>query len=556
MLAPTAGDGPTTLEVLKGAGFEAALCRSIYDLCQRLEQPCGAVLIAEEALFSSSSAVFLQTLARQPAWSDLPVLVVTSGGTLNRLTRVVLQEARRVCNLSMLERPFRTDTLVSLVEGALRARRRQYQVRDLLVEQERLQTESSRQLAELRTSEENLRAALDREAARALELKTLMDAAPTPVWISTDPEAGNITGNPASYALLGMPPGSNVSLNPSAPQPPPYRAFKEGRELMPEELPMQRAARSGQPVSNEELEVHCADGTTRTLLINASPLLNAKRRVKGVVATAVDITERREMMATLRDRERELEQLNIRLEQEVDARTARLNETIQELESFSYSITHDLRAPLRTMQSFCDVLIEEADPYLTPECKDYLKRIANASRRMDSLIRDVLAYSRVLRTDLELRPINLQALIEAIVESYPNLQPDRVQLSIEGEFCPVLGNEAALTQCVSNLLNNAVKFVAPGVFPRVRIVGEKRENRLRIWFEDNGIGIDPAYQDRIFTLFQRISKNYEGTGLGLSIVRKAAERMGGTVGVQSEPGQGSRFWVELNCLEKTDEQSG
>jgi signal transduction histidine kinase len=121
---------------------------------------------------------------------------------------------------------------------------------------------------------------------------------------------------------------------------------------------------------------------------------------------------------------------------------------------------------------------------------------------------------------------------------------------MEGEFCRVLGNEAALTQCVSNLLTNAAKFVAPGVFPLIRIRAEPKGERVRVWFEDNGIGIDPQYKDRIFSLFQRLNKEYDGTGLGLSIVRKAVERMGGTVGVESNPGVGSRFWLELQCARK------
>jgi signal transduction histidine kinase len=199
------------------------------------------------------------------------------------------------------------------------------------------------------------------------------------------------------------------------------------------------------------------------------------------------------------------------------------------------------------MQTFSAILEEESGPSLSPTSRDYLRRITNASHRMDHLIRDVLAYSRVLRTELKLHPMDLPALIEGIVQSYPNLQPDKAEVRIEGEFCTVLGNEAALTQCVSNLLTNAAKFVAPGTFPRITIRAELKGERVRIWFEDNGIGIEAQYKDRIFNLFQRLNKEYDGTGLGLSIVRKAVERMGGAVGVESERGLGSRFWLELQC---------
>jgi signal transduction histidine kinase len=110
-----------------------------------------------------------------------------------------------------------------------------------------------------------------------------------------------------------------------------------------------------------------------------------------------------------------------------------------------------------------------------------------------------------------------------------------------------MGHEGFLTQCIFNLLGNAVKFVAPGVKPRIKIWAEEIESRVRLWVEDNGIGIEPRNQDRIFRLFERVqaATEYEGTGIGLTITRKAVERMGGRVGLESQPGAGSRFWIEL-----------
>jgi signal transduction histidine kinase len=115
----------------------------------------------------------------------------------------------------------------------------------------------------------------------------------------------------------------------------------------------------------------------------------------------------------------------------------------------------------------------------------------------------------------------------------------------------VWANEATLTQCISNLLGNAIKFVAPGEEPRVRIRAERLGEDARIWFEDNGIGIDPRDQERIFGIFVKVHpvQTYNGTGIGLSIVRRAAEKMGGKVGLESEPGKGSRFWLQLRAVE-------
>ncbi|HZZ56714.1 MAG TPA: ATP-binding protein [Opitutaceae bacterium] len=233
------------------------------------------------------------------------------------------------------------------------------------------------------------------------------------------------------------------------------------------------------------------------------------------------------------------------VEEQVAERTAKLQETIAELESFSYSISHDLRAPLRAMQSFAQLLSEECSPQLNAEGRDYLRRIIAGSGRMDRLIQDVLVYSRVAGSDLALGPVPLQPLVDGIVESYPQFRSDAVDVLVARDLPVVRGNDAALTQCVSNLLGNALKFVAPGVRPRVEVSAESSGGWVRLRFKDNGIGIAPEMHGKIFGIFERLSRSYEGTGIGLAVVRKAAERMGGRVTLESAPGQGSTFCLEL-----------
>lgn len=234
------------------------------------------------------------------------------------------------------------------------------------------------------------------------------------------------------------------------------------------------------------------------------------------------------------------------LERIVARRTARLQETIAELEHFSYAITHDMRAPLRAMQGFASMIEEECTRDHRPINLEYLNRIKSAAERLDQLIADSLNYSKTVRQDLPTEPVDLGDLIPSLVETYPNLQPDKADIRIENNLSTVLGNQAALTQCFSNLLGNAVKFVKPGARPQIRVRAEAvAETFTRVWVEDNGIGIPKDAFDRIFAMFQRAAKGYEGTGVGLAIVRKVVERMGGKVGVESEQGKGSRFWVEL-----------
>jgi signal transduction histidine kinase len=146
--------------------------------------------------------------------------------------------------------------------------------------------------------------------------------------------------------------------------------------------------------------------------------------------------------------------------------------------------------------------------------------------------------------------LNTEKLLREIIESYPNLQRPDIRIEIARPLPVVRANPAALTQVFSNLLGNAVKFVSPDIPPRIKIHAEPAtadDGRVRFWFEDNGIGIEPGSAERIFQMFQRLNRAelFEGTGVGLAIVRKAVERMGGSVGVESEAGHGSRFWVEL-----------
>lgn len=245
----------------------------------------------------------------------------------------------------------------------------------------------------------------------------------------------------------------------------------------------------------------------------------------------------------------ELLRANTDLDRLVKERTAELQELVNELEHFSYTITHDLRAPLRAMHGFAGLLAEECMDSLNEQSRGYLNRITTAAGRMDRLITDALSYSRAVRHEMPKEPVDVNRLLRGMIESYPIFQEPKATVELTGELPAVLGNEAGLTQCFSNLLGNAVKFVPPGVKPHVRISAERRGDTVRFVCEDNGIGIAKDMQSRVFAMFQRLSKDYEGTGIGLALVKKVVERMGGAVGLESEPGKGSRFWIELRSAD-------
>jgi signal transduction histidine kinase len=256
------------------------------------------------------------------------------------------------------------------------------------------------------------------------------------------------------------------------------------------------------------------------------------------------------LVLELRRLHEQLAEANADLERLVAARTAELRATIEDLEHFSYTITHDMRAPLRAMHGFARMLIDDDGGLSDDQRADFLQRIATAAARMDRLILDALDYSRAVRTELPLERVDTRKLLDGMMASYPELESSRDRIHVAPDLPCVLANEAGLTQCFSNLLSNAIKFVDPVRPLSVVIRAERRGAVARIWFEDEGIGIPPEMTARVFGLFQRASRSYDGTGIGLALVKKVAECMGGRVGFESEPGVGSRFWLEFPLAER------
>jgi signal transduction histidine kinase len=386
VLAPMGNDAPVTVRLLEGAGLRAHACRDIYDLTREMDKGCSVLLVAEEALGAASVQVLIDALGRQPSWSDVPIIIITTSGEATNLVFERLTVFGSAGNVTLLERPFRPLTLLNSSQVAFRARQRQFQVRDLMVERERL-------------------------------------------------------------------------------------------------------------------------------------LAN--------------------------------------LEENVHKRTSELRETNAQLEELVYSIAHDLRAPLRAMQGFSKILVEQYGHILAEEGKQYAERVMRGAERMDALTLDLLAYGRMARSEVILGPVSMQRVWQAAAAQCEKLI-EETHASVESEepLPMVRGQEPILTQVFANLLNNALKFVKDGEPPKVRMRAEEFNGTIRLWVEDKGIGIPAEYKDRIFRVFERLDgSRYKGTGIGLSIVRKGVERMGGRVGVESELGKGSRFWVDLPKLKPVEKKS-
>jgi signal transduction histidine kinase len=249
---------------------------------------------------------------------------------------------------------------------------------------------------------------------------------------------------------------------------------------------------------------------------------------------------------------RRVEESQEGLERKVRDRTEQLRERNEELETFGHSISHDLRAPLRAMHGFSQALLEDCGPQLDDVGKDYAQRVVAGARRMDALIQDLLAYSRVSRSELDVASVNLREVVhEALAQVEGDVAASGGAVSVASDLPAVHAHRVALVQSVANLLANGLKFVPAGRVPALRVRAERANGVTRLWVEDNGIGIDAAHHDRVFGVFERLHQNedYPGTGIGLAIVRKSVERMGGRVGVVSAMGEGSRFWIELKSEE-------
>jgi len=534
-----------------------------------------------------------------------------------------------------------------------------------------------RDFTERKKAEEALRSSEERLRKQTAELRAIFDTSPIGLAIAEDAQGLHIRGNPANERLLGVPPGSDLSLRGT--ERAAFRVRRDGQEVPVDALPMQRACR-GETVQDDVVEVVRSDGATVTVYCSAAPLLDeegqprgavgafldltplqraeaagreSEQRLAGIIQSAMDaviavddtqrivlfnpaaeqmfrcpsaralgqpldqfiparfreghrahvenfgktgatsrrmgalgalsgiradgeefpieasishmeaggrklftvilrdITERKEVEEKLRDAQRKLLLHAADLEATVAERTAKLQETVHDLQAFSYSIAHDMRAPLRAMGTFAQLLRSEISATATsPDLLTYCERIMVGAARLDNLINDALNYTKAALQEFPAQPVDLGRLLRGLLDTYPNLHAANADIRLEGNLPVVLGNESLLTQCFSNLLGNAVKFVAPGVRPRVRVRSEFDNGAARIWIEDNGIGIPKHAQPRLFAMFQKLDNQYEGTGIGLAIVRKVVERMGGKVGVESEPDRGSRFWVELRVAGK------
>ena len=308
-----------------------------------------------------------------------------------------------------------------------------------------------------------------------------------------------------------------------------------------------QAVRDGRRYEMEH-RLRDASGNYRWFLSLALARRDETGRVVQWVGTATDIDAQRRAYAELSEARAELKRHADNLENEVRLRTARLEEVNGELEAFTYSASHDLRVPLNHIHGFAEAVMEDRETHMSPDGQSNMRRILSSARRMDTLIQDLLAYSRMSRDEIVIKPTDLGlALDEVLAGLQATIRAGNAKIHMELPLPLVPADPVGLRQVLSNLLTNALKFTEPGRPAEVRIRAEARDGRTRLWVEDKGIGIDRRHHESVFKLFHRLhgAQAYAGTGIGLSLVKKGMARMGGDCGVESEPGAGSRFWLDF-----------
>lgn len=296
-----------------------------------------------------------------------------------------------------------------------------------------------------------------------------------------------------------------------------------------------------QPLEAYRIDVQPPGVGRRIFLVNARKLYQKENQPQRLLVSLEDVTELEVAREGMR-------KANEELEQRVIARTQALSRSYEQMEAFCYSIAHDLRAPLRSMTGFSQLLSEGVASQMNQEVQDFASRIQHSAERMDELIRDLLSYGRLNTTPMATSDVDPDKIFEDVLAQHErDIRDKKAKVRKKGRLPPLRGHPAVLHAILSNLIGNALKFVAPGVRPKVEVSAETTGDWVRVWVADNGIGIAQENQEKIFGVFQRLHPidRYPGTGIGLAIVAKGVERMGGRLGLLSEVGKGSRFWFEL-----------
>ncbi len=337
-----------------------------------------------------------------------------------------------------------------------------------------------------------------------------------------------VRANKAMAVRVGMPPEECIGLTC-------YGAVC-GNSVAPPNCPYGRVLEDGRECTVEMRD----DRLAADYLVTVSPLHGKDGRLVGGVHVARDITERKQS-------EKELERYRMHLEDLVAERTAKLTAANQDLESFSYSVSHDLRAPLRHMAGFAELLQKHMQSQLDEKAEHYLATITSSAKQMGVLIDDLLAFSRMGHSEMQKNKINLNPLVKSAIRgSQHEVKARDIRWDID-DLPDVYGDPSMLSLVISNLVSNAIKYTSTRSHAEIEIGYKNDKDEIIFFIKDNGIGFDMTYADRLFGVFQRLhtQDEFEGTGIGLANVQRIISRHGGRVWAEGAVGQGASFYFSL-----------
>jgi light-regulated signal transduction histidine kinase (bacteriophytochrome) len=298
---------------------------------------------------------------------------------------------------------------------------------------------------------------------------------------------------------------------------------------------------SGQPEYHIIESGTSANGEQVWFDTNKIPLSNGAGEVIGILVSIQDITAQK----NIQDK---IQQLNTELEQRVEERTAQLQISNQELESFSYSVSHDLRAPLRSINGFSQILVEEYGDRLDDTARGYFTQIISAAQRMGQLIENLLKLSRVTRSDIQITNVDLCVLAHDIIKELQTDSPEREVTFTLPEKLLVHADESLMRVAMDNLLGNAWKFTSKQIDAHIELGCFEQDHKQVIFVCDNGAGFDMTYANKLFGTFQRLhtDKDFAGTGIGLALVQRVIRRHGGNIWADGKVNHGATFYFTLS----------
>ncbi len=371
------------------------------------------------------------------------------------------------------------------------------------------------------------------EALRESEagLRAVLDATPFPVALVDTQDDKIAFWSRSALDLFGHTAPTAAEWYEIAYPDPAYR-----RDVVERWTPfVEEARRSGRAVNAGEYRVACRDGSVRTCEMYVACLPDR------LIVTFNDVTERARAEA-------EVHRLNAELEQRVQRRTAQLTAKNEELERFTYTVSHDLKAPLRGIAGYAAELDRKHRAGLSERADFCVTQILTATRNMDHLIEDLMRFTRLDSETVSTTTVDIHGLIQAILHDRALALKERhTDVTVDIPFAALLAWERGLAQALANLIDNAITYSREAEPPRLRIGGEESAAAWRLSVADNGVGFDMKYHDRIFGLFNRLVRadEYDGTGIGLAITKKVVEKQGGRVWAEATPGEGATFFVEL-----------